>query len=158
MRLQAQLAFTFNVMSLLVAANLYAQELTPFQSQVLGATKITLMELAKKYHERCNSTLQIVCEIGRVDVLDEVLERWENTPVYGKYAVGVMKWQTKMSMAIANMADNYVAEHGRLDSRFDIELRRRMAADPTFQPPKEYLCRHMFGTPHLYGSRGDFCK
>jgi hypothetical protein len=135
-----------------------AQELTPFQSQVLGGIKKMLVEYTQNQYASC-STSKRVCDIEQVEVLDEVLERWENTPGYGKYAVEVMDWHSQMATAIGEMASNYAVRHGgSLDAGFDAELLRRMAADPAFHPPKEYTCRHMFGTPHLYGSQGDFCK
>jgi hypothetical protein len=134
-----------------------AQELTPFQSQWLGGIKKQLVEYTQKKHANCDSTSQRVCEITRVDVLDEVLEGWENTPGYGKYVLNVLDWNIKMSMAIANVADDYVAQHGHLDAGFDGELRRRITANPAFFPPDEYSCRHLFGTPHLHGSQGP-CK
>jgi hypothetical protein len=90
--------------------------------------------------------------------LDEVSASWENTPVYGTYAVKMLDWNGKLAVAIAEMANNYVARHGRLDPGFDNELLRRQVTDPVFQPPKEYTCRHMFGTPQLYGAGGDLCK
>jgi len=133
-----------------------AQEVTPFQHQVLGGIKKTLVEYVQKQHAGCESTMDL-CVIGRVDVLDNVLKDWENTPDYGSYAVTMMEWQAKLVKSIAEMAHDYVARHGHLDVGFDGELHRRMA-DPAFQPPKEYLCRHMFGSPHLYGSQGDICK
>jgi hypothetical protein len=134
-----------------------AQELTPFQTQVLGGIKKQLVEYTKKKHANCDSTSQRVCEITRADVLDEVLEGWENTPDYGKYAIDMMDWNIKLTTAIANLADDYVAQHGHLDEGFDGELRRRITANPAFYPPEEYSCRHMFGTPHMSGSQGP-CK
>jgi hypothetical protein len=135
-----------------------AQELTPYQSQVLGGIKKQLVEYTQKQHANCDSTSQRVCEITRVDVLDEVLQGWENTPSYGKYALNVLEWQAKRSIAFANMADDYAVKHGgSLDAGFDAELRRRITADPAFNPPEEYSCRHLFGTPHLNGSQGP-CK
>jgi len=131
-----------------------AQELTPFQRQVLGGIKKMLVEYVQKQHASCGSA----CDIEQVEVLDEVLERWENAPGYGKYAVEVMDWHSKLAIAIGEMANNYVSRHGHLDAGFDNELLRRMAADPAFHPPTEYTCRHMCGTPHLYGAQGDFCK
>jgi hypothetical protein len=92
-----------------------------------------------------------------VDVLDEVLEGWENTPGYGKYVVDMLDWHGKRSMAIATVADDYVAQHGRPDAGLEVEVRRKITANPAFDPPEEYLCRHMFGTPHLSGSQGP-CK
>jgi hypothetical protein len=133
-----------------------AQELTPFQRQVLGGIKKMLTEYVQKTHANCSSSKR-VCDIERVDVLDEVLERWENTPDYGRYAVNVMDWQAKMAVAIRDMADDYVIRHSHLDAGFDKELNRRISADPAFRPPEEYLCRHMFGTLHLNGSQGP-CK
>ena len=50
-----------------------AQQLTPFQSQVLGGTKKLLIESVQQQHINCKETKR-VCEIGRVEVLDEVLE------------------------------------------------------------------------------------
>jgi hypothetical protein len=134
-----------------------AQQLTPFQSQVLGGIKKLLTEYAQQQHGNC--TTPRVCDIGRVEVLDEVLEHWENTPAYGKYAAEIMDWHAKRSMAIGKMANDYVVRHGRLDPGFDNELLRRSEADPAFHPPKEYSCRHMFGTPHMFGAAGqDLCK
>jgi hypothetical protein len=134
-----------------------AQELTPFQTQVLGGIKKQLVEYTQKLHANCDSTSQRVCDIERVDVLDEILEGWENTPGYGKYVMDVLVWHIKMSTAIATMADNYVAQHGRPDAGLEAELRRRITTDPAFYPPEEYSCRHLFGTPHLNGSQGP-CK
>jgi hypothetical protein len=70
----------------------------------------------------------------------------------------MMRWQAELSIVIAEMANNYVLRHGHLDAGFENELLRRNAADPAFHPPKEYSCRHVFGTPHPYGAQGDFCK
>ena len=134
-----------------------AQELTPLQSQWLGGIKKQLVEYTQKKHANCDSTSQTVCEITRADVLDEVLEGWENTPGYGKYALDVLDWNVKMSLALATVADNYAAQHGGLDDGFLGEVRRRISTNPAFYPPEEYLCRHMFGTPHLSGSQGP-CK
>jgi hypothetical protein len=61
------------------------QELTLFQRQVLDGAKKTLVESVQKQHANCDSSN--ICETMRVDILDEVLEHWENTPPYGKYAV-----------------------------------------------------------------------
>jgi hypothetical protein len=135
-----------------------AQQLTPFQSQVLGGIKKMLTEYVQKQHAACRDS-QRVCDAGRVDVLDDVLADWENTPSYGKYAVEVMEWQSNLSISIAAMANEYVIRHGALDAVFDGALTRRMASDPAFQPPAEYTCRHMFGTPHMFGAAGqDLCK
>jgi hypothetical protein len=70
----------------------------------------------------------------------------------------MLDWHGKMAVAIAEMANNYVLKRGRLDAGFENELLRKQASDPLFQPLKEYTCRHMFGTPHLYGAKGDYCK
>jgi hypothetical protein len=135
-----------------------AQELTPFQSQALAGIKKSLVEYTQKLHANCDATAKEVCETGRVDVLDEVLKGWENTPDYGRYAVGVMEWHTKLSEAITDLADDYAAQHGdHLDAGFEGEVRRRILANPAFAPPQEYTCRHIFGTPHLNGSKGP-CK
>ena len=133
-----------------------AQELSPFQTQVLAGIKKTLVEYTQKQHANCDSTKD-VCDVERVDVLDEVLKGWENNPDYGKYAVAVLDWHAKRAIAIVNLADDYVAQHGGLDAGFDRELRRRIIANRSFNPPEEYTCRHMFGTSHLSGSRGP-CK
>jgi hypothetical protein len=74
-----------------------AQELTTYQSQVLGGIKKSLVEYTQKLHANCDSTSKRVCDIGRVDVLDEVLKGWENTPGCGKYALNVMDWHVKRS-------------------------------------------------------------
>jgi hypothetical protein len=46
-----------------------AQQLTPFQSQVLGGIKKLLTEYTQQQHGNC--TTPRVCDIGRVEVLDE---------------------------------------------------------------------------------------
>jgi hypothetical protein len=132
-----------------------AQELTPYQNQVLGGVKKLLVEYTQKQHSSCDDAK--ICDLERVDVLDEVLNGWENTPDYGKYAVNVMDWQGKRAVAIATVAHDYVAKHGRPDAGLDYEVQRKITANRAFDPPKEYLCRHMFGTPHLSGSQGP-CK
>jgi hypothetical protein len=106
-----------------------AQELTPYQSQVLGGIKKTLVEYTQKQHANCDSTSKRVCAIGRVDVLDTVLKGWENTPGYGKYALNVMDWHVKRSIAIATVADDYVAQHGRPDAGLEVEVRRKITAN-----------------------------
>jgi hypothetical protein len=78
-----------------------------------------------------------------VDVLEEVLQRWEDTLPYARYAVDVLDWQGKLSMALGDMADDYVLKHGALDAGFEKELRHRTVSDPAFQPPKEYSYRHL---------------
>jgi hypothetical protein len=134
-----------------------AQELTAFQRQVLGGIKKSLTEYLHKQHANCS--VSRVCDIGRVDVLDDVLANWDNTPSYGRCALDVMKWQANLSISIAGMANEYVTQHGALDAAFESALMRRQATDPAFQPPAEYTCRHIFGTPHLYGAAGqDLCK
>jgi hypothetical protein len=132
-----------------------AQELTPYQTQVLGGIKKMLVEYTHKQRANCDS--ERVCDIERVDVLDEVLKGWENTPGYGKYVVDVLDWHAKRAKAIATVADAYVAQHGRPDAGLEVEVRHKITANPAFDPPEEYACRHMFGTPHLYGSQGP-CK
>src|ERR1700747_1489616 len=96
----------------LMVAAAPAQELTPFQSQVLAGIKKSLVEYTQKLHANCDSTLKRVCDNGRGDCLDEVLEGWENTPGYGKYVIDVMDWHVKRGMAIATLADDYAAQHG----------------------------------------------
>jgi hypothetical protein len=134
-----------------------AQELTPYQSQVLGGVKKMLTEYIQKQHASCGSGSESVCGIERLDVLDEVLKGWESTPDYGKYAVNMLDWQGKLAVAISTVADDYVTKHGRPDAGLEIELRRKISANRAFDPPEEYLCRHMFGTPHVSGSQGA-CK
>lgn len=134
-----------------------AQDLTPYQSQVLGGVKKMLAEYIQKQHASCGSGSESVCDIGRVDVLDEVLQGWENTPDYGKYVLKMLEWHTKRTIAIGDVADDYVAKHGRPDAGLDIEVRRKITANRAFDPPEEYTCRHMFGTQHLSGSQGP-CK
>jgi hypothetical protein len=124
-----------------------AQELTPFQSQWLGGVKKMLVEVTQKQHTNCEASSKRACDIVRADVLDEVLQGWENTPDYGNYALGMMKWQGHLSITIANMADDYARQHGHLGPGFDKELRNRTLTDPAFSPPAEYTCRHLFGTP-----------
>jgi hypothetical protein len=41
------------------------QELTPYQSQVLGGIKKMLVEYTHKQHANCDSTSKSVCDIGR---------------------------------------------------------------------------------------------
>jgi hypothetical protein len=129
-----------------------AQQLTPFQRQVLGAIKGQLVEYLQKQHATCNATSKMVCDMERVDVIDEVLERWENTPAYGTYALNMLKWHGDMAMAIGQMANTYVARHGALDPEFLNSVQQRMVTDQAFQPPREYTCRHLFGAPT------DFCR
>ena len=81
-----------------------AQELTPFQRQVLGGIKKTLVEYVQKQHASCESTTKDACDIDRVDVLDDVLKDWENTPDYGRYAVTMLEWQARLAATIAEMA------------------------------------------------------
>jgi hypothetical protein len=78
-----------------------------------------------------------------VDVLEEILEKWEDTPAYGKYAVDVLEWQNKLIIAQGDMANDYVLRHGHLDAGFTKELHQRMASDPAFQLPEEYVYRHL---------------
>jgi hypothetical protein len=132
-----------------------AQELTPYQSQVLGGVKKMLIEYTQQQHAHCDA--ESVCAFNRLDVLDEVLQGWENTPDYGRYVVKMLDWHTKRTIAIGDAADDYVMKHGRPDAGLDIEVRRKITANPAFDPPEEYTCRHMFGTPHVSGSQGP-CK
>ncbi len=135
-----------------------AQELTPYQSQWLGGIKKILVETIQKQHANCEFTTKRACEIVRADLLDEVLQGWENTPDYGKYALGVMEWQGNLSITIANMLYDYERRNGgRLDEGFEKEVLNRTVTDPAFSLPAEYTCRHLFGTPHLNGSQGP-CK
>src|SRR5713101_6026553 len=151
-------ALLFGAALALIATAAPAQQLTPFQSQVLGGIKKMLTEYVQKQHAACRDS-QRVCDVGRVDVLDDVLADWENTPSYGKYTVEVMEGQSNLSISIAAMANEYVIRHGALDAAFDGALTRRMASDPAFKPPAEYTCRHIFGTPHMFGAAGqDLCK
>jgi hypothetical protein len=132
-----------------------AQELTPYQRQVLGGIKKMLVEYTQKTHANCDSNS--TCDLVRVDVLDEVLNSWENTPGYAKYVVNVLDWHGKRAVAMADAANEYVAKHGRPDAGLEPEVQRKISANRAFDPPEEYLCRHMFGTPHLSGSQGP-CK
>ena len=141
----------------LMVAAAPAQELSPSQSQVLAGIKKTLVEYTQKQHANCDSTVKEVCDLGRVDVLDEVLKGWENTPGYAKYVADVLNWHAKRAIALGKLTDDYVAKHGRLDAGFDSEVRRSITANRYFDPPEEYTCRHMFGAPHLDGSKGP-CK
>jgi hypothetical protein len=135
-----------------------AQELTPLQRQWLGGVKKILVETIQKHRANCEATTKRACDMVRTDVLDEVLQGWENTPEYGKYALGVMEWQGDLSITIGNMMYDYERRHGgRLDEGFEKEVLNRTATDSAFSPPAEYTCRHLFGTPHLSGSQGP-CK
>jgi hypothetical protein len=132
-----------------------AQELTPYQRQVLGGVKKMLVEYTQKQRAICDPIK--TCDLERLHVLDEVLTGWENTPSYGKYTVDMLEWHGKIVTAIADAANEYVAKHGRPDAGLEPEVQRKVSANPALNPPEEYLCRHMFGTPHLSGSQGP-CK
>jgi hypothetical protein len=95
-----------------------------------------------------SSTAKEVCDINRIDVLDDVLKEWKNTPDYGTYAVNTMDWQVKLGMTVAGMAYNYVARHGHLDVGFEGELQRRMIADPPFARPKN-ISAGTCSVPHV---------
>jgi len=151
-----KIAYLLTGVALTVTAAV-AQDLTPFQRQALGGFKKMLVETIQKQHAICASTSEEVCDVDRVDVLDEVLANWENTPDYGRYAVDMMEWQGELRVAIAKMADDYVRRHGHPDVGMMQEIRRKTTG-PAFYPPKEYTCRHLFGVLHLYGAQGDHCK
>ena len=65
--------------------------------------------------------------------------RWENTPGYGKYVIDVLDWHTKRAMAIGNLADDYAAQHGRLDAGFEVEVRRGAPTWRTGQPMARWV-------------------
>jgi hypothetical protein len=122
------------------------QQLTPYQQRVLLGVKNLLTERIEKNLHNFEPDSQLY-QIERIEVLKEVLRDWTDMPDYGRYAVDVMEWQGNLSIAIANMADDYVRQHGHLDPGFDKELRNRTGTDPAFSPPAEYLNRHLCGVP-----------
>ena len=136
-----------------VRAQTQQQALTPFQQQVLRGVKKLLTETIEKSRRNFNTYEPAVAnnlyQIERIEVLEEVLQSWTDTPDCARYAVAMMDWQGNLSIAIAHMADDYVVQHGHLDAGFDGELRRRTATDPAFTPPEEYLMRHLFGVPDV---------
>jgi hypothetical protein len=117
------------------------QMLTPFQQQGLRAIKKVLTETIEKYHRNLDAlndpaVAAAVSQMDRLDVLDEVLRDWTDTPEYGRYAVNVMVWQNHLVMTIADMADDYTRQHGALDAGFETELRHRIVSDPAYTPQR----------------------
>jgi hypothetical protein len=127
------------------------QALTPFQRQGLRAVKKFLTETIEKYHRNLDAlndpaAAAAVSEMDRLDVLDEVLRDWTDTPEYGRYAVNVMEWQNHLVITIADMSYEYKRKHGQLDEGFEKEMRDWIGTcDPVLNPPAEYLNRHLCG-------------
>jgi hypothetical protein len=99
------------------------QALSPYQQQVLlrGVKRLLTDKIETARHD-FNTYGPIVAktlyQIQRIEVLEEVLQNWTDTPDYARYALNVLEWQGQLSIAIADMADAYVLQHGHLDPRF----------------------------------------
>jgi hypothetical protein len=138
--------------AMVTSATAQQEVLTPYQQTVIRGIRKLLTETIEKFHRNLDAldspaAAAAVSQMDRVDVLDEVLRDWTDTPAYGRYAVNVMDWQNHLVMSIADMADDYTRQHGRLDPGFETELRHRIVIDPAYTPPAEYLHRHLCGVP-----------
>jgi hypothetical protein len=58
----------------------------------------------------------------------------------------VLDWHKDLSIKISKLADGYAAQHdSRIDAGFMRLLRDKQVSDPSFTPPPEFACRHVFG-------------
>jgi hypothetical protein len=136
-----------------VAILCLGQAPAPTTPSVLSIVRGLLMETIDKQRNNCASTVAEVCKITRLDTLEEVLSGWEDTPAYARYAVSVIEWQNNLSVTVANIADDYVVRHGALDAGFSKELGNLMLNDLRFQPPAEFVMRHLKHLGELGGRR-----
>jgi hypothetical protein len=146
------MALLLLAVAMVTSAAAQQQALTPFQQTVIRGIKKVLTETIESLHRYLDAlddpaAAAALSQMDRLDVLDEVLRDWTDTPAYASYAANVMDWQNHLGMTIADLAADYERQHGALDSGFEKELRHRIVTNPAYSPPAEYLNRHLCGVP-----------
>src|SRR5712671_1117752 len=89
----------------LLATAVTAQQLTPYQRQVVGGIKKMLTEYYDKQNAICARVNN--CDTLWVEVLSNVLDEWQDAPDYAKYAVDIMEWHSNLAITFSKMSEHW---------------------------------------------------